>query len=137
MYPPSIDTKLSRGFVNQSARTVTCIDVVPPLLTTDMTRTTSGESIVIATAHKKGQRFEIDDYTIRFAFAIAPVWAAYSTFWVSKGDPVPRTFTRHASAHAVSTAQYSRTNTVIALMLVTSLLWVLEDQDRRQVARAS
>jgi hypothetical protein len=97
----------------------------------------NADRIVIAKAHKKGQRFEIDDYTIRFAFAIAPVWAAYSTFWPSKGDPVPRTFTRHATAHAVSTAQYSRTNTVIALMLVTSLLWVLEDQDRRQVARAS
>jgi hypothetical protein len=97
----------------------------------------NADRIVIATAHKKKQRFEIDDYTIRFAFAIAPVWAAYSTFWPNSGDPVPRTFTRHASAHAVSTAQYSRTNTVIALMLVTSLLWVLEDQDRRQAARAS
>jgi hypothetical protein len=92
---------------------------------------------VITKAHRKGQRFEIDDYTIRVAFAIAPIWAAYREFWPSNGDPVPRGFARHASAHAVSTAQYSRINTVIALMLVTSLLWVLEDQDRRQVARAS
>jgi len=92
---------------------------------------------VVTTAHRKGQRFEIDDYTVRVAFAMAPIWAAYREFWPNNGDPIPRGFTRHASAHAVSTAQYSRVNTVIALMLVTSLLWVLEDQDSRQHFRAS
>jgi hypothetical protein len=58
------------------------------------------------------------------ACAIAPVWSVYRQFWTTNGDPVPKTFGRHASAHAVSKAQYNRTNAVLGVMLVTSLLWL-------------
>ncbi len=75
-----------------------------------------------------GKRLELDDYTVRVAWAIAPVWAAYRQFWTSNGDPVPRTFGRHASAHAVSRTQYNRTNAVLGIMLVTSLLWLCEHE---------
>jgi hypothetical protein len=75
-----------------------------------------------------GTRLDLDDYTVRVACAIAPVWAAYRQFWTSNCDPVPRTFARHASAHAVSKAQYNRTNAVLSLMLVTSLLWLCEHE---------
>ncbi|MFF0822035.1 hypothetical protein ACFYUR_16830 [Micromonospora haikouensis] len=75
-----------------------------------------------------GSRLDLDDYTVRVACAIAPVWAAYRQFWTSNGDPVPRTFARHASAHAVSRAQYNRTNAVLGIMLVTSLLWLCEHE---------
>lgn len=75
-----------------------------------------------------GTRLELDDYTVRVACAIAPVWSAYRQFWTSDGDPVPRTFARHASAHAVSKAQYNRTNAVLGVMLVTSLLWLCEHE---------
>jgi len=85
-------------------------------------------------AHKKRRPLDLDDYTVRVACAIAPAWAAYQTFWPSNGDKVPRNFARHASAHAVTPRQYSRTNAVIALMIVTSLLWLL---DREATARAA
>jgi len=73
-----------------------------------------------------GKRLDLDDYTVRVACVVAPIWAAYEQFWTNRGDPVPRTFARHASTHAVSAAQYTRTNAVLAAMLVTSLLWLLE-----------
>lgn len=75
-----------------------------------------------------GERLELYDYTVRVACAVAPVWAAYRQFWTSNGDPVPRTFARHASAHAVSRTQYNRTNAVFGIMLVTSLLWLCEHE---------
>jgi hypothetical protein len=75
-----------------------------------------------------GKQLELDDYTIRVACVIAPIWAAYREFWTTKGDPVPRTFARHASAHAVSRTQYNRTNAVLGIMLVTSLLWLCEHE---------
>ena len=75
-----------------------------------------------------GKRLDLDEYTVRMACAIAPVWAAYRQFWTSNGDPVPRTFARHASAHAVSRVQYNRTNAVLGVMLLTSLLWLCEHE---------
>lgn len=80
----------------------------------------------ITNNHPNGTRLVLDDYTIRVACNIVPVWAAYRQFWTSNGDPVPRTFARHASAHAVSSAQYNRANAVLGIMLVTSLLWLCE-----------
>jgi hypothetical protein len=80
----------------------------------------------IKKAHYKRASLDLDDYTVRLALAIAPAWRAYQTFHPGNGDRVPRDFARHASAHAVSERQYSRVNAVIALMLVTSLLWVFE-----------
>lgn len=75
-----------------------------------------------------GKRLDLDDYTVRVAYVVAPIWSAYKQFWTNKGDPVPRTFARHASAHAVSAAQYTQTNAVLAIMLVTSLLSLLEHE---------
>ena len=84
----------------------------------------------IKAAHKKRRPLALDDDTVRVAFAIAPAWAAYQTFRPSNGDMVPRDFARHASTHAVTARQYSRTNAVIVLMIVTSLLWLLEGEAR-------
>ena len=42
-------------------------------------------------------------------------------FWEDKGRPVPRKFSRHGSAHRVSRQQFSKRNTVQAIMLVASL----------------
>jgi hypothetical protein len=76
---------------------------------------------------KKRVRIDIDDYQLKAGFAMAPIWRAYEEFWEKNGDPVPRFFGRHPSAHAVSRAQYSRVNAVIGLMLVTSLLRLLDE----------
>ncbi|MET4673789.1 hypothetical protein [Streptomyces sp. PvR018] len=71
---------------------------------------------------KNGVRFNLDDYKIRAAFTFAPVWCAHAKYKTEDGDPIPRTFGRHPTTHAVSRAQYSRINAVMGLMLVTSLI---------------
>ncbi|KAF3465467.1 hypothetical protein [Streptomyces sp. Tu 3180] len=69
-----------------------------------------------------GVRFNLDDYKIRAAFTFAPVWCAHAKYKTEDGDPIPRTFGRHPTTHAVSLAQYSRINAVMGLMLVTSVI---------------
>jgi len=69
------------------------------------------------TRNKKGDQFDLDGYKMRVACTLAPIWHAYAEYWQDKGDPIPRTFGRHPSAHAVSRAQYSRINALTALML--------------------
>ena len=54
-----------------------------------------------------------------------PIRHAYEEFWHSKGDPTPHEYARHASAHPVSGRQFSKRNTAVALMLVTSFLGYL------------
>ena len=81
---------------------------------------------IVTTNRKGGNRLDLDDYQVRAAFTLAPIWRAYAQYWEHQGDPVPRTFGRHPSAHAVSRTQYSRINAVMALMLVTSLLKLLD-----------
>jgi hypothetical protein len=81
---------------------------------------------IVTTNNKSGTRFDLDDYQARAAFTLAPIWRAYAEYWESQGDPIPRAFGRHPSAHAVSRTQYSRVNAVLALMLMTSLLKLLD-----------
>lgn len=71
---------------------------------------------------QKGIKFNMDDYRIRAALTFAPVWYAYAQYWPQNGDPIPREFGRHPSAHGVSRRQYTRINGVIGLMLATSVL---------------
>lgn len=51
-----------------------------------------------------------------------PTWNAHEQFWKHKGDEVPRYYSRHASAHGVSSRQSSKRDGVRVLMLVTSLI---------------
>jgi hypothetical protein len=69
-----------------------------------------------------------DDFIARKFWALAPVWSAYQQFWPSNGDKVPRDFARHATAHAVTAAQFSRRNAVQSVMLVSSLVAYLADE---------
>ncbi|WP_328493489.1 hypothetical protein OHS59_12555 [Streptomyces sp. NBC_00414] len=70
----------------------------------------------------KGIKFKMDDYKYKVACTFAPVWYAHAKYFPKNGDPIPRTFGRHPSAHGVSRTQYSRINAVYALMLVTSVI---------------
>lgn len=81
------------------------------------------------TPHPKGKRTTDAYYelTIRDLIAFAPIWQAYQQFDKAKGDKVPTTFSRHASAHSVSARQYSRRNAVQGLMLVCSLLYRIDE----------
>lgn len=54
--------------------------------------------------------------------AFAPVWQAFQQYELSKGDPIPLTFSRHATAHTVSPEQYKPVNALQGLMLVTGLV---------------
>ncbi|WP_141711374.1 hypothetical protein [Jiangella alba] len=67
-----------------------------------------------------------DKLAVREWLAFSPIWAAYQSYFADRGDPVPRTFNRHATAHSVGTLQFSRRNAVQALMLVCSLLGYLD-----------
>jgi hypothetical protein len=72
------------------------------------------------------QRLNIDDYPLRVAIVLGGIWGSHGQFWPSKGDKVPRKYSRHGTAHGVSRRQYSRINALLALMHVVSLLRVLE-----------
>lgn len=71
-------------------------------------------------------RLDIDDYPLRVAIALGGIWGSYGEFWTSNGDKIPREYSRHGSAHGVSRRQYSRINSLTALMHVVSLLKLLE-----------
>lgn len=71
-------------------------------------------------------RLDIDDYPLRVAIVLGAIWGAHGQYWPEKGDKVPRAFSRHGSAHGVSSRQYSRINAVLALMHVTALLRLLD-----------
>lgn len=76
----------------------------------------------------KGIKFTLDDHKFKIACIFAPIWYAHAEFFPWNGDPVPRTFGRHPSAHAVSRTQYSRNNVVYALTLVTSVIKFFDTQ---------
>jgi hypothetical protein len=82
------------------------------------------------TPHPQGKRTTDAYYglTVRDLTAFAPVWLTYQQFFVSKGDKIPSTFSRHATAHAVSARQYSRRNAVQGLMLACSLLYRIDEK---------
>ncbi|MFF0262046.1 hypothetical protein ACFYR2_24900 [Streptomyces microflavus] len=84
---------------------------------------------------KNGIRFNLDDYKIRAAFTFAPVWCAHAKYKTEDGDPIPRTFGRHPTTHAVSRAQYSRINAVMGLMLVTSVIKFFDTEMERPIRR--
>lgn len=59
--------------------------------------------------------------------AFAPIWQAFQQFDRSKGDPVPRTFSRHASVHTISDDQFTKVNTLQGLMLASSLVVFMDE----------
>jgi hypothetical protein len=88
------------------------------LLDTILRRDWADETFKAVTRKKSGPIFDMEQCRVREAITLAPIWCAYAQYWQDKGDPIPRTFGRHPSAHAVSRTQYSRINAVTALMLV-------------------
>lgn len=71
-------------------------------------------------------RLDIDDYPLRVAIVLGGIWGAHGQFFPERGDQIPRSYSRHGSAHGVSRRQYSRVNAVLALMHVVALLRVME-----------
>jgi hypothetical protein len=99
------------------------------LLDSILRRNFDKDSFRAVTTNKKGEsKFDLDAHGVRVAFTLAPIWRAYLEYWEHRGDPIPRSFGRHPSAHAVSRTQHSRINAVIGLMLVASLLRMLDEE---------
>ncbi len=59
---------------------------------------------------------------LRWGLVHVAAIAALEKFDHPAGDPIPTSFNRHASAHAVSRVQYTTENAMIALTLATSLV---------------
>lgn len=71
-------------------------------------------------------RIDPSELPVRRFFIFCQLWGIHRHFQVQNGDPVPGTFNRHGSVHAVSHRQYSRLNAVLALAHLTSLLWAID-----------
>lgn len=97
------------------------------LLDTMLRETLDGPSRKQVTDQRS--RLSIDDLPMRAAMVFGGIWGSHTEFWPSAGQSVPREFTRHGSAHAVSRKQYSRINAVIALMHVTAYIMLLDSGD--------
>jgi hypothetical protein len=74
-------------------------------------------------------RPSINDLPMRAAMVFGGIWGSHTEFWQDRGDSIPREFTRHGSAHAVSRMQYSRINAVLAMMHVTAYIMLLDSGD--------
>lgn len=97
------------------------------LLDTMLRETLDGPSRKEVTDQRN--RLSIDDLPMRAAMVFGGIWGSHTEFWQSRGDAIPREFSRHGSAHAVSRVQYSRINAVIALMHVTAYIMLLDSGD--------
>jgi hypothetical protein len=71
-------------------------------------------------------RMNIYDHQVRVANVLGGIWGSYGEFWPSNGDKIPRRYSRHGSAHGGSRRQYSRINSLLALIHVVSLIKLLE-----------
>lgn len=78
--------------------------------------------------NKKGTRTTsaYDELAVREFIAFAPMWQTYQQY--DGAAPVPSTFSRHATAHSVSSRQYNRRNAVQGLLFACSLLYFIDER---------
>ena len=103
-----------------------------------MVNTYFGADRYLYTPDKRGKRTNAayDEFTAHEYIALAPIWQAWQKFFPDEGLPVPHTFSRNATAHTVSTKQYTRRNAVQSLMIVSSLIHFFNAEARRLEDRA-
>lgn len=91
-----------------------------------------GKDRYLYTPDKNGKRTSdaYDEFGVHEYIAFAPIWQAWQKFFPDEGKPVPRTFSRNATAHTVSAKQYTRRNAVQGLMIVCGILVFLDEQAR-------
>ncbi|MFG6444730.1 hypothetical protein ACFXQA_05595 [Microbacterium sp. P07] len=86
------------------------------------------QSIVARNGRERLSRLDI-----RALLVLGPLAAGHDNY--RSGEPIPRSFTRHATAHGVSKRQYTKVNSLIAVMNATSLLcWLERDTGAFDVA---
>lgn len=75
---------------------------------------------------KKDARIEPGELSVRQFFIVCQLWGVHRQFRAPNGDPIPGTFNRHGTVHAVSARQYSRLNAVLGIAHLTSFLWAID-----------
>jgi hypothetical protein len=75
---------------------------------------------------------EVPWRVVRWALVCFCMPDVLETFKPWRGDPVPRQFNRHASVHTLSENQYTATNALIGIMLITAALCELHHSDPPQ-----
>lgn len=66
-------------------------------------------------------------YAVAQYMVLAPIHASYMTYWGGT-EPVPRAFSRNATAHHAVPRQFSKRNVAQVLMQATSLIALLNDE---------
>lgn len=97
-------------------------NLIDTLGTSFVTTAKTGHRWSLVTA--KNQQKQLTRVEIRNLLVLGPLSVAHNNF--AAGEEIPRTFTRHATAHGVSRRQYTRANALIAVMNATALLCWLE-----------
>ena len=82
---------------------------------------------------KRENRPQISLEAISRSIVYGGLWGVFLKFRTDR-DPIPSRFSRHASAHAVSTTQYTLTNSVIAFMHVVAYLYLWQEGDIEEKA---
>ena len=59
---------------------------------------------------------------LRRAIALAPIERFYTEWYPSSGRPAPAELSRHVTIHQATLDHFSRSNALLAVMLMTSLL---------------
>ncbi|WP_022890263.1 hypothetical protein [Agromyces italicus] len=72
----------------------------------------------------KNGRPVVENLTMRDALVIGACWRSHANY--RPGEPVPRTLSRHATAHGVGARQYTKINALLAVMHASALLKLLE-----------
>jgi hypothetical protein len=74
-------------------------------------------------ARKKAQfDRDVSIQLFRTTVAVAPVLRFYTTWYPDQKQPIPKGLSRHVSVHQPTMRHYTRTNALIAVMLMSSLL---------------
>jgi hypothetical protein len=87
---------------------------------------------------KKRVLFDPDlvPYTqLRLRAALAPIGPFYTTWYANSGKPVPDSLSRHVTVHQASSQHYTIGNSIVAILLATSVLRAL--QELQELAEAS
>ena len=82
---------------------------------------------------KRENRPQISLGVISRGIVYGGLWGVFLQFRTDR-DPIPSRVSRHASAHAVSTTQYTLTNSVIAFMHVVAYLYLWQEGDIEEKA---
>jgi hypothetical protein len=74
----------------------------------------------------RSKRETLDSLQVRWFLVALPIWHAHREFsGGTTGSGIPRNYNRHATVHGVSRRQYSKRNTVTALMANTGFIALL------------